>query len=317
MAEPVGAVLGISAVFLSVVAVATNLTNLIQQLKQINDPKITFIKATLLAENLRTSNWADNMGIRTDSVDSDLVERIRPRDLATVRSILVDITGLTKRAEDKLRNLSLPEGRKLSARGIMARWKWLNGEFDDLALLVKAVQALNTALNEIAEPPPKYFSTWTFTRYPTDQFADSLSPSVQPSSSGSNLDLLRHTGPTPANQYTTADTAIGLTTNDSNEYYRRSIRNLFERCLRALRFIAEEMPGSDVMKKSVLRLKIWASGLFGGPLSLDGLLTETVQDERVNEDMRVTIVGILVDIALVEGERRSVSINSTCVLTEL
>ena len=138
MAEPVGAVLGISAVFLSVVAVATNLTNLIQKLKQINDPKITFIKATLLAENLRTSNWADNMGIRTDSVDSDLVERIRPRDLATVRSILVDITGLTKRAEDKLRTLNLPEGRKLSAKGIMARWKWLNGEFDDLALLVKA-----------------------------------------------------------------------------------------------------------------------------------------------------------------------------------
>ena len=76
--------------------------------------------------------------------------------------------------------------------------------------------------------------------------------------------------------------------------------NLYERCLKAQRFISSQT-NERATEKVVFRMKTWGADFFDGSYSLDRILTKGKGGTRINEPIRTAIIGTLVDVALIEG----------------
>lgn len=250
-----------------------------------------------MSERRKVANWM--LVMRVETAD-DIARKILPEDYADVKELLDDIMEYFKSASTKLGKLDLRGGKDISPKTIAARLRWIYGEFDDLKLLVETIEALTTALYAIAEPPPKYGPSWT----------------------GSNPP-----GPAPGRDtqpgfFTPPDPNIGglfpaedePSRTPSAPSDRKPMLNLYERCWRALSFIASQTNGTtydEATKKVTLRVKTWATEFFDGSYPIDRILTKEKDGERVNEPMRTAIIGTLVDIALIEEQFLS-SLSKTC-----
>jgi hypothetical protein len=146
--------ISVVALFSSAIIVTSQVYNFARKLVEINDPKVTFIRISLATEDRRTQHWFKAMDI--DSKRNQLAERIHKDDLEFIMQLLSDIDKITKRAREQFEKLDFESIKKFNAKAFLSRARWLQGEYDDIRLLLKALKALNTALYEVAEPPPRY-----------------------------------------------------------------------------------------------------------------------------------------------------------------
>jgi hypothetical protein len=79
-------------------------------------------------------------------------------------------------------------------------------------------------------------------------------------------------------------------------------RAIYERCLEGLQLVYAEVSADDSWRKLVLLMKIWSYSLFEKPMVLDTILTVVENEERINEDLRRAVIGVLADVALIEGK---------------
>ena len=275
--------LSFAAAFVSVAAITTNILRLVQNLSKTNDPSVKLVRAKLMAERRKFANWMLVMRI---SNMKDLERKIIPEDYQDVKELVEDIRIYFLQAGEKIGKLNLEGGKSLLAKTktVSARFRWIYGEFDDVKLLVETLEALNSTLYAIAEPPPKYGLGSDFPE-PTAR------TNRDQDSEGS------YNGDPPPIERETPDT-------QPNSQNRMPILNLYERCLKALCFISSQQKGmayERATEKTVFRMKIWAAEFIDGSYPLDRILVNKREGVSVHEPLRTAIIGTIVDVALIEG----------------
>jgi len=146
-------VASIALILVSALDITKSVLQFAKQLKDVNDPKIKVIRTSLLTQNRRTRGWFQRMNIG-DRIT--LQKRIDPEDLELVQEFLDDIIIYEKRANAALERFLNPLVGKSKYRQMKAKLWWISGGYDDMNLLVKALELLNDALYEFTDPPPPY-----------------------------------------------------------------------------------------------------------------------------------------------------------------
>lgn len=311
--------LTITVILISALGATKSLSKFVKDLKDVNDPKIKVIRTSLRTQNRRTQGWFQRMNV-ADKIS--LQKRIDPEDLELVQEIIDDIAIFQERGEAALYKLVDPLTGKSNLRRMKARLRWISGGYEDLNLLVKALELLNNALYEFTDPPPPYpRSPWNTPR--------TQPPLLRTEDSEGNLQLpdeeqlgpisealyeaMGRSDPTPSqrvHQSETTASSPSLTERTDNEEYfadqqnRNIVKKLCAKCLAGLGLIATESEPSEEEEAWYLvidGLNIWAYGLFQKPSPLDLLLDRCEDGVKVYEDLRVAIIGTLVDVALLEG----------------
>lgn len=78
------------------------------------------------------------------------------------------------------------------------------------------------------------------------------------------------------------------------------VKTLYEDCVQAIRLVIPYLGGHDIssFKNIALRLRLWGSGLFGGSIGLDSLLSPSPDNPSL---LRRSVIGTWADIALILG----------------
>ena len=294
--DPISAV----ALLTSLILTVDNAVKLVRNITIVNDPKAIYIEKSLIAQRWRTKNWLDDWG-------EGLERRISPDKLRIVNSLQSDIEQIYERVQ-KLYTRFLPDVKSSpkNPKDLMKRLRWTDA-YKDLHLLIKALKACNTALYEVAQPAPRYHESLGV--------AGATPPS--PEDSIGDLSLHALLGQRNLSGTETPPDQLPVPLADNPDEYHRSriarplstsidksanaVFALHKRCMVGLRLIAGESDKESIWEKPLMRLKIWASGLFKEPVPLDELLDDVEDGELVNEAMRAAIIGVYVDIALLES----------------
>src|SRR5436305_12883409 len=111
----------VTALLISDFSIASNVVTLAKNLYQINDPKFTFVKISILNKG-RTRNWFQAMGVSEESkIRRDLEKRIKSEDLDIVQSLFIDIKDMGQKTRAKFENVNLPEGKRMTVKTFTAR----------------------------------------------------------------------------------------------------------------------------------------------------------------------------------------------------
>jgi hypothetical protein len=311
--------LTITVILISVLGATKSVSKFVKDLRDVNDPKIKVIRTSLLTQNRRTRGWFQRMNY-PDRIT--LQKRIDPEDLELVQEFLDDIKMFQERAQAALEKLLDPLVGTSGLRRMKAKLWWVSGGYEDLNLLVKALELLNNALYEFTDPPPPYpRAPWSSPRIPQSLLvAEDRDGNLQlPDEeqlrpiSEALYEALTRSDRTPSQRAqqseTTASSPSIADRMDNDDFFgeqqnRNLTKKLWAKCLSGLRFIATETDPADEEEawyKLFDRLNVWAYGIFQKPCPLDQLLDRCEEGMKVHEDLRLAILGVLVDITILEG----------------
>lgn len=310
MAEAVGVV----AILLSAISATQHAVSFIKRLKIIDDPKKTVIEASLVAQTARTENWLRDWDIGHSSSNQSkevaLEARIGPKKAVIIKDLLRDIELIRSKVDVAFQKMQPALDAPSGLRTISKRITWMQ-TYEDLLLLIKALKALNTALYEVAPPAPRYHEIVKVSELRAGQERGPTNSEYDTSIDEDPLETLRR----PQTQTSTTPVTSGRDTIAPANLRVRPTSNpvltLFRECRGGLKDIKAEVTDKKPWELILQKLRIWSSGLFDEANPLDRRLEYIKVNQTANEGLRVALVGVFVDIAVIEGKPINLKFRTT------